>query len=171
MGAIGMWRWSFSAPANSRPGARTASWHASASALGAGLTVPGFAPHAQAPWRCNGAFRDWLPSSRAIPHLTRIEAQLMPFSGPVDTPLLDQGFHLYTRQFMLLDLQSFHEAKSAASGGMRLTRWNDRYFEPCAKLIYLAYANHVDGEINDQYCSRSGALRKPARVRWMKTCT
>ncbi len=42
---------------------------------------------------------------------------------------------------------------------MRLTRWNDRYFEPCAKLIYLAYGNHVDGEINDQYCSRGGALK------------
>ena len=101
---------------------------------------------------------EMLLSMRAIPHLTRIEAQLMPFSGPVDTPLLDQGFHLYTRQFMLLDLQKGHEAKSD-SGGMRLTRWNDRYFEPCAKLIYLAYANHVDGEINDQYCSRGGALK------------
>jgi ribosomal protein S18 acetylase RimI-like enzyme len=42
---------------------------------------------------------------------------------------------------------------------MRLDRWNDRYFEPCAKLIYLAYANHIDGEINDQYRSRSGALK------------
>jgi ribosomal protein S18 acetylase RimI-like enzyme len=96
---------------------------------------------------------------RAIPHLTRIEAQLMPFSGPVDTPLLDQGFHLYTRQFMLLDLQKMAESKAGASGGLRLTRWNDRYFEPCAKLIYLAYANHVDGEINDQYRSRTGALK------------
>ncbi len=102
---------------------------------------------------------EMLYSMRAIPHLARIEAQLMPFSGPVDTPLLDQGFHLYTRQFMLLDLQNVHEAKSGASAGMRLNRWNDRYFEPCAKLIYLAYANHVDGEINDQYRSRSGALK------------
>src|SRR5712672_2295286 len=42
---------------------------------------------------------------------------------------------------------------------MRLNRWNDRHFEPCAKLISLAYANHVDGEINDQYRSRSGALK------------
>jgi len=102
---------------------------------------------------------EMLYSMRAIPHLARIEAQLMPFSGPVDTPLLDQGFHLYTRQFMLLDLQKVHEAKSGASAGMRLNRWNDRYFESCAKLIYLAYANHVDGEINDQYRSRSGALK------------
>jgi ribosomal protein S18 acetylase RimI-like enzyme len=102
---------------------------------------------------------EMLYSMRAIPHLTRIEAQLMPFSGPVDTPLLDQGFHLYTRQFMLLDLQKMAESKVGASAGLRLTRWNDRYFEPCAKLIYLAYANHVDGEINDQYRSRAGALK------------
>src|SRR5258706_3287127 len=96
---------------------------------------------------------------RAIPHLARIEAQLMPFSGPVDPPLLDQGFHLYTRQFMLLDLQKLREANAGASAGMRIDRWNDRYFEPCAKLIYLSYANHVDGEINDQYRSRFGALK------------
>jgi len=99
-----------------------------------------------------------LLSMRAIPYLARIEAQLMPFSGPVDAPLLDQGFHLYTRQFMLLDLHKSHSANAEASG-MRLNRWNDRHFEPCAKLIYLAYANHVDGEINDQYRSRSGALK------------
>ncbi len=100
-----------------------------------------------------------LASMRAIPHLTRIEAQLMPFSGPVDKPLLDQGFRLYTRQFMLLDLQKLPESEAGASGALRLTKWNDRYFEPCAKLIYLAYANHVDGEINDQYRSRGGALK------------
>ena len=55
--------------------------------------------------------------------------------------------------------RNIHEAKAGASAGMRLNRWNDRYFEPCAKLIYLAYANHVDGEINDQYRSRPGALK------------
>src|SRR5260370_433548 len=63
------------------------------------------------------------------------------------------------RQFMLLDLQKLHEAKAGASAGLRLSRWNDRYFESCAKLIYLAYANHVDGVINDQYRSRPGALK------------
>jgi len=102
---------------------------------------------------------EMLYSMRAIPHLTRIEAQLMPFSGPVDSPLEDQGFRLYTRQFMLLDLAKFPEARPGAGTGMRLDRWNDRYFDSCAKLIYLAYANHVDGEINDQYRSHSGALK------------
>ncbi|OLC96276.1 MAG: hypothetical protein AUH86_10110 [Acidobacteria bacterium 13_1_40CM_4_58_4] len=103
--------------------------------------------------------KEMLYSMRAIPHLMRIEAQLMPFSGPVDSPLLEQGFRLYTRQFMLLDLQKTTESRASSSGALRVARWNDRYFEPCAKLIYLAYANHVDGEINDQYRSRGGALK------------
>jgi hypothetical protein len=70
---------------------------------------------------------EMLLSMRGLPHLARIEAQLMPFSGPVDPPLLDQGFRLYTRQFMLLDLQKLQETKPGASAGMRLTRWSDRY--------------------------------------------
>src|SRR5262249_17953386 len=96
---------------------------------------------------------------RALPHLICVEAQLMPFSGPYDPTLRQQGFRLYTRQFMLLNLTEGVAAVPAAPAGMRLSRWTDRYFEPCAKLIYLAYANHIDGEINDQYRSRSGALR------------
>src|SRR5258707_2877662 len=65
-------------------------------------------------------------SMRALPQLSRIEAQLMPFGGPVDTPLREQGFKLYTRQFMLLDLQKNDEARTGASAGMRLDRWKDR---------------------------------------------
>src|ERR1700740_1657171 len=60
---------------------------------------------------------------------------------------------------MLLRLRKPADPKPAPSGGMRLDRWNDRFFEPCAKLIYLCYADHIDGEINDQYRSRSGALK------------
>src|ERR1700747_1909684 len=102
---------------------------------------------------------EMLFAMRALPQLSRIEAQLMPFGGPVETPLREQGFKLYTRQFMLLDLQKTPSSPAKVASGMRLDRWNDRFFEPCAKLIYLSYANHVDGEINDQYRSRSGALR------------
>ncbi|HZS72331.1 MAG TPA: GNAT family N-acetyltransferase [Candidatus Acidoferrum sp.] len=96
---------------------------------------------------------------RGLPQLSRIEAQLMPFSGPVELPLREQGFRLYTRQFMLLELAQAPVTKPAPLQGVRIARWHDRYFEPCAKLIYLSYTNHVDGEINDQYRSRSGALR------------
>jgi ribosomal protein S18 acetylase RimI-like enzyme len=102
---------------------------------------------------------EMLFNMRALPHLNRIEAQLMPFGGPVDDALREQGFRLYTRQFMLFDLLKKREAMPTTNSGLRIDRWNDRFFEPCAKLIYLAYANHVDGDINDQYRSRNGALR------------
>ena len=49
--------------------------------------------------------------------------------------------------------------REGPGSGLILERWDHRYFEPCARLIQLAYANHVDGEINDQYRSESGALR------------
>ncbi len=102
---------------------------------------------------------EMLFAMRALPQLHRIEAQLMPFGGPVENALQDQGFRLYMRQFMLLDLVKKTEAVPSVNSGLRLDRWNDRYFEPCAKLIYLAYANHVDGDINDQYRTRHGALK------------
>jgi ribosomal protein S18 acetylase RimI-like enzyme len=102
---------------------------------------------------------EMLFSMRALPQLHRIEAQLMPFGGPVDTALVDQGFRLYTRKFMLFNLHKKAEGVPSINSGLRLDRWSDRYMESCAKLIYLAYANHVDGDINDQYRSRQGALR------------
>jgi len=102
---------------------------------------------------------EMLFSIRALPQLHRIEAQLMPFGGPVEAALRDQGFALYTRQFMLLNLHDKIEEVPALNSGLRLERWHERYFESCAKLIYLAYANHIDGDINDQYRTRHGALR------------
>ena len=42
---------------------------------------------------------------------------------------------------------------------MRLEPWTDRAFEPAARLIQLAYANHVDSEINDQYRTEAGAMK------------
>src|SRR5579863_419457 len=49
--------------------------------------------------------------------------------------------------------------REGPGAGLILERWDHRYFDPCARLIQLAYANHVDGEINDQYRSESGALK------------
>jgi len=102
---------------------------------------------------------EMLYAMRALPQMHRIEAQLMPFGGPVDAVLREQGFRLHTRKFMLLDLKKTAKESPSINSGLRVDRWNDRYFDPCAKLIYLAYANHIDGEINDQYRSRHGALK------------
>jgi ribosomal protein S18 acetylase RimI-like enzyme len=104
---------------------------------------------------------------RGIPRVERIEAQLVPFGAQFDEALAQQGFHLYPRQFMLLDFSHSNgdapARTSVAAGSLRsglvLESWDNRHFTPCARLIQLAYANHMDGDINDQYRSESGALK------------
>ena len=98
---------------------------------------------------------------RAIPRVERIEAQLVPFGDQFDQALAQQGFKLYPRQFMLLDLQgqAAVPVRPQAASGLTLEPWENRHFTPCARLIELAYADHMDGEINDQYRSEAGALK------------
>jgi ribosomal protein S18 acetylase RimI-like enzyme len=100
-----------------------------------------------------------LETLSAIPGIERIEAQLIPFGWEFDGLLVDLGFQIYPRQFMLLDLDRAVLPSPPASAGLVLDRWDDRQFGACARLIQLAYANHTDGEINDQYRSESGALK------------
>lgn len=101
-----------------------------------------------------------LHNMRANPQLLRIETQLMPFGGPIERTLRESHFHLYRRLFMLLNLDECSGPDAAPEAGDCLPeKWNDRFLEPCARLIHQAYAEHVDGEINDQYRSRIGALR------------
>jgi ribosomal protein S18 acetylase RimI-like enzyme len=111
---------------------------------------------------------DTLTTLSGIPKIERIEAQLIPFGYQLDPVLSEFGFRLYLRQFMIASLTQNRGFESDVStgpiqagpgAGLILQRWDHRYFEPCARLIQLAYANHVDGEINDQYRSESGALR------------
>ncbi len=102
---------------------------------------------------------EMLATLRATPKIERIEAQLMPFGATFDRDLIEHNFRLFTRQFMLLRLEEAQLSNVARTSGLRLEPWNDRYFESCARLIRLAYANHVDSEINDQYRTEAGALR------------
>jgi len=111
---------------------------------------------------------DMLSTLSGIPKLERVEAQLIPFGYQPEPVLSEYGFRLHMRQFMIAPLVP-HAApqidvlpgmiREGPDAGLILDRWDHRYFEPCARLIQLAYANHVDGEINDQYRSESGALR------------
>lgn len=102
---------------------------------------------------------EMLQTLRAIPRISRVEAQLMPFGAALDPVYLAQHFRLYGRQFMLLDLASANLKNKTLSAGLRLDRWTDRSFESCARLIHLAYADEIDREINDQYGSEAGGLR------------
>lgn len=96
---------------------------------------------------------------RATPHLHRIEAQLMPFGTQLDPSFLSRFFRLYTRQFMLLRLGDAKLGGPTLSNGMRIESWSDRHLESAARLIQLAYAGHVDSEINDQYRTEPGGMR------------
>ncbi len=105
---------------------------------------------------------DMLATLRALPRIERIEAQLMPFGCSFDPALAAEGFRLFARQFMMLPLEATdnHPTRRSDPGpGLRLEPWSDRQFDACARLIHLAYASHVDGEINDQYRSQAGAQK------------
>jgi ribosomal protein S18 acetylase RimI-like enzyme len=102
---------------------------------------------------------EMLNSLRATPRLQRIEAQLMPFGTELDPVFLSQYFRLYPRQFMLLPLADAKLTGKPLSAGLRIEPWSDRAFEAAARLIHLAYADHVDSQINDQYCSEAGGLK------------
>jgi ribosomal protein S18 acetylase RimI-like enzyme len=106
---------------------------------------------------------------RAVPHLERIEAQLMPFGCAMDQVLSEHKFHLFARQFMLLAMSNAL-ALPGPDPHLRLERWNDSCFEPCARLIHLAYADHVDSAINDQYQSAAGALRFLKNIIYLPGC-
>jgi ribosomal protein S18 acetylase RimI-like enzyme len=102
---------------------------------------------------------EMLGTLRATPRLQRIEAQLMPFGTELDPVFLSQYFQLHPRQFMLLPLAEANLTGQPISSGLRLEPWSDRAFEAAARLIHIAYADHVDSQINDQYCSEAGGLK------------
>ncbi len=103
--------------------------------------------------------QEMLTTLWATPRIERVEAQLMPFGTSLDAVYLSQQFRLHSRQFMLLRLNEATLKADKISSGLRLEPWTDRAFESCARLIQLAYADHVDGEINDQYRSEAGGLK------------
>ena len=102
---------------------------------------------------------EMLTALRATPRLERIEAQLMPFGIEFDPAFLSKQLRLHTRQFMLLRLAEAKLSAQPLSSGLRMEPWTDRAFESAAKLIQLAYADHVDAEINDQYRTEAGGMK------------
>jgi ribosomal protein S18 acetylase RimI-like enzyme len=113
---------------------------------------------------------DIMQTMRGTPQVTRIEAQVMPFGAPLDRVLASQGFRLYPRQFMILPVTESSAEAPPIPAGLRLEKWNERLMPQVADLIHLAYANHVDGEINDQYRSRAGAMKFLKNIVMMPGC-
>ena len=83
----------------------------------------------------------------------------MPFGIEFDPAFLSKEMRLHTRQFMLLRLADAKLSEKPLSPAFRMEPWSDRAFDSAAKLIQLSYANHVDGDINDQYRSEAGGMK------------
>jgi ribosomal protein S18 acetylase RimI-like enzyme len=105
-----------------------------------------------------------LASLQMIPWISRIETHIMPLEASMLQFLTQRGFSLYERQFMRQDLANGEHASGEGglasvpqSNAFVVERWNDRDAGGVARLIQLAYATHVDSQINDQYSSEAGA--------------
>ncbi len=110
---------------------------------------------------------------RASPGVDRIEAQLLLFpSGSLDRFFSTEGFTVFPRIFMECDLRQEQSPaltkvkleppqvpEPVTSQELVLRRWAAADFQAAAELIHLAYADHVDARINDQYRTLHGSLR------------
>jgi ribosomal protein S18 acetylase RimI-like enzyme len=114
--------------------------------------------------------REILTTLRHTPHVDRVEAQLMPSGTDLDQVLAGENFRLYHRQFMLLALGGEKSDGIRPVAGLHLEPWSDRWMAPASRLIRLAYENHVDGEINDQYRSEAGANRFLRNIVFLRGC-
>ena len=94
------------------------------------------------------------------PTVERIESQLLLFdAGAVDGIFLDLGFQLFPRQFLELRLDQPGMPAPRLPETLALTPWSPADYNQAASLIHLAYAGHIDAQINDQYRTLHGSLR------------
>ena len=114
--------------------------------------------------------REMLATIRYLPHVARVEAQLMPTGTDLDGVLAEEKFLLYHRQFMHLTLGEAMLDEAKPPDELRLQPWNDHWVQSTSRLIRLAYANHIDGEINDQYRSEAGANRFMRNIVFLRGC-
>jgi ribosomal protein S18 acetylase RimI-like enzyme len=96
------------------------------------------------------------------PGIARIESQLLLYeSGTMEGGFLEAGFARHPRLFMELEMARVRQPErlSERISGIELIPWSSLYYQAAGELIHAAYRNHVDAEINDQYCSLHGSLR------------
>jgi ribosomal protein S18 acetylase RimI-like enzyme len=101
-----------------------------------------------------------LKALRASPRVSRIESQLMLLSDGARRALpFASHARAFRRNFMMADLGGWQLPPGKGAGAARYDAWHEREQDDAARLIARAYHDHVDGEINDQYRSVSGARR------------
>lgn len=90
----------------------------------------------------------------------RIESQVILLTYPRPAPPVHAtDLRLFERYYMVCDLRRTHRWAESESRLLDVDGWSERYQEDAATLVAQAYEGHVDGNINDQYRSVSGARR------------
>jgi ribosomal protein S18 acetylase RimI-like enzyme len=106
------------------------------------------------------------------PGITRIESQLLLHPHEAHQQIFEAaGFEVHERIFMEWPLQGSGAAGSTGGGPaarsqaaglgkeLQMRRWADADLAPAARLIALAYQDHLDSHINEQYRTASGSQR------------
>ncbi len=94
------------------------------------------------------------------PGIHRAEAQLLLHeSGGLVAPFAQTGFRRHPRLFMTADVHASAAASTPINSEIEIRPWSEIDYQPTAILITASYHNHVDAEINDQYCSVNGSQR------------
>ena len=108
----------------------------------------------------NTLLRHLFETLQNSPQVDRIESQLLVHpSGQHASVFREAQFTLHPRFFMVQPLHAGRESRSALPRGVEMRTWRDDDLNAAARLISLAYADHPDSVINDQYRSASGSLR------------
>jgi ribosomal protein S18 acetylase RimI-like enzyme len=105
-------------------------------------------------------FERTLQSAALYPGVRRIEGQLLAISfQPRQQILFERRVEIFPRLYMLhRDLDKI-PTLGPEPEDIRFLLWSDGRLDTAAELIAEAYVGHVDGRINDQYRSYTGARR------------
>jgi ribosomal protein S18 acetylase RimI-like enzyme len=105
---------------------------------------------------------------RHTPMVNRIEAQLLlANAGELWEPFAGPEMRLYPRLFLECDLEPRPRLPwkrgsnelTALPEDLTLAQWVAADYQVAGELIQVAYAGHMDAEINDQYRTLHGAMR------------
>jgi ribosomal protein S18 acetylase RimI-like enzyme len=116
-------------------------------------------------WRGGGAearlFRTLLADLIGTPNVRRVEGQLLLLDRAVGETLQRERC-VEVRERLLMSISvaaSPAMAAGKAYGRFHIEPWNEHHHESAATAIALAYSDHLDSRINDQYRTVAGARR------------
>lgn len=103
-------------------------------------------------------FRVLLGALIEAPGVRRIECQF-PFAGPalLKTGARDYLVHAFERLLLDIATASLPPGDLPGKTAFQIQPWADRHHDAAATVISLAYENHIDSQISDQYRTRAGA--------------